>query len=74
MMSNDMTQLQRFIQFGGMTLVAPIQIVVALVLIYCQVGDATWVGVAFMVALAPLNVVVFSVVGKMRSRDTPTVQ
>ena len=68
MMSNDMTQLQRFIQFGGMTLVAPIQIVVALVLIYCQVGDATWVGVAFMVALAPVNVVVFSVVGKMRRK------
>ena len=68
MMSNDTTQLQRFIQFGGMTLVAPLPIVVVLVLIYRQVGQATWVGVGFMVALAPVNVVVFSVVGKMRRK------
>ena len=53
MMSNDTTQLQRFIQFGGMTMVAPLQIIVALALIYQQVGNATWVGVAFMLALAP---------------------
>ena len=68
MMSNDTTQLQRFIQFGGMTLVAPIQIVLSLTLIYRQVGPATWVGVGFMVVLAPVNVVVFSIVGKMRRK------
>lgn len=68
MMSNDTTQLQRFIQFGGMTLVAPIQIVISLILIYRQVGPATWVGVGFMVVLAPVNVVVFSIVGKMRRK------
>jgi hypothetical protein len=38
MMSNDTMQLQRFLQFGGMTIVAPIQIIVALVLIYGQVS------------------------------------
>jgi hypothetical protein len=37
MMSNDTAQLQRFLQFVGMTMVAPIQIVLALVLIYQQV-------------------------------------
>jgi hypothetical protein len=37
MMSNDTMQLQRFLQFVGMTMVAPIQIVVALFLIYQQV-------------------------------------
>ena len=58
-MSSDTTQLQRFVQFGGMTIVAPLQIIVALVLIYRQVGDATWVGVGFMATLAPLNVIVF---------------
>ena len=68
MMSNDTTQLQRFIQFGGMTLVAPLQIVISLILIYRQVGPATWVGVGFMVVLAPVNVVVFSIVGKMRRK------
>jgi len=68
MMSNDTTQLQRFLQFGGMTLVAPIQIIISLVLIYRQVGNATWVGVGFMVFLAPINVVIFSVVSKMRRK------
>lgn len=37
MMSNDTAQLQRFLQFVGMTIVAPLQIVIALVLIYQQV-------------------------------------
>jgi ATP-binding cassette subfamily C (CFTR/MRP) protein 1 len=37
MMSNDTMQLQTFWKFVGMTLVAPIQIVVALFLIYQQV-------------------------------------
>lgn len=68
MMSNDTTQLQRFLQFAGMTLVAPIQIIISLALIYQQVGNATWVGVGFMLFLAPINVVVFSVVSKMRRR------
>jgi ABC transporter transmembrane region len=40
MMSNDTTQLQRFLQFVGMTLVAPLQIIIALVLIYFQVRDS----------------------------------
>lgn len=68
MMSNDTTQLQRFLQFAGMTLVAPIQIILSLALIYQQVGNATWVGVGFMIFLAPINVVVFSVVSKMRRK------
>jgi hypothetical protein len=37
MMSNDTAQLQRFLQFGGLVITAPITIVVALVLIYQQV-------------------------------------
>jgi ATP-binding cassette subfamily C (CFTR/MRP) protein 1 len=43
-MSNDTQQLQRFLQFFAFTLVAPIQIVTSLVLIFQQVGTATWVG------------------------------
>jgi ABC-type multidrug transport system fused ATPase/permease subunit len=61
-------QLQRFLQFIGFTIVAPLQIIIALILIFQQVGNATWVGVAYMVFLAPINVWVFSVVGKMRVR------
>jgi ABC transporter transmembrane region len=38
MMSNDTAQLQRFLQFVGMIITAPIQIILALVLIYRQVS------------------------------------
>ncbi|KAL9189124.1 hypothetical protein ACHAXT_011614 [Thalassiosira profunda] len=68
MMSNDTQQLQRFLQFFGFTLVAPIQIIVALVLIHNQVGSATWVGIGFMFLLVPINGVVFSNVSKMRRK------
>jgi len=67
MMSNDTAQLQRFAQFAlGLVLTAPLSIVISLYLIHRQVGSAMWVGVAYMVALAPLNMVIFSVLGKMR--------
>jgi len=42
MMSNDTSQLQRFLQFCGYFMVAPLQIIISLVLIYQQVGNATW--------------------------------
>jgi len=68
MMSNDTMQLQRFLQFSGFTLVAPFQIIIALVLIFQQVGHATWVGIIYMVILMPVNMWVFAVVGKMRRK------
>jgi ATP-binding cassette subfamily C (CFTR/MRP) protein 1 len=68
MMSNDTAQMQRFLQFIGNFLVAPLQIIVALVLIYLQVQNATWVGVGYMIALAPINMLIFSIVGKMRNK------
>jgi len=61
-------QLQRFLQFIGLTMIAPIQIIVALFLIYRQVGNATWVGVGYMVFLAPINMFVFSIVSNMRKK------
>ena len=67
-MSNDTTQIQRFLQFIGVTLVAPFQIVIAIYLIYVQIGDATWVGVAFMILLAPMNGVVFAQISKLRKK------
>jgi ABC-type multidrug transport system fused ATPase/permease subunit len=41
MMSNDTAQIQRFLQFLGMVLVAPLQIILALALIFMQVSDPT---------------------------------
>lgn len=66
MMSNDTNQLQRFLLFIGMTTLAPIQIILSLVLIFRQVGNATWVGVGFMVFLVPINILIFRVVGTYR--------
>lgn len=68
MMSNDTMQLQRFLTFAGFTAIAPIQIIISLALIYKQVGSAMWVGVAYMIFLMPINMWVFSVVGKMRRK------
>ena len=45
---------------------APLQIVIALILIYQQVGNATWVGIAYMVFLAPINAWIFSTVATFR--------
>ena len=41
MMSNDTAQLQRFLQFIGFTLTAPLQIIIALYFIYQQVSGIT---------------------------------
>lgn len=43
MMSNDTAQLQRFLQFGGLIITAPLTIVIALVLIYQQVCNVATV-------------------------------
>mmetsp|Transcript_12138 Transcript_12138/g.26798 ORF Transcript_12138/g.26798 Transcript_12138/m.26798 type:complete len:1473 (-) Transcript_12138:29-4447(-) len=68
MMSNDTAQLQRFLQFLGLILSAPFQIILALVLIYGEVGNAMWVGVGYMFFLAPINTLVFSIVSKQRRK------
>lgn len=54
-MANDSQQLMRFLSFVGLTLVAPLQIIIAIYLIYNEIGNAVWVGVGFMIILGPLN-------------------
>ena len=68
MMSNDTTQIMRFIQFLAIVLVAPLQVGFALYLIYVEVGIAMLAGVGFLVCLVPVNVCVFFFVGKYRRR------
>jgi hypothetical protein len=51
MMSNDTAQLQRFLQFVGMTITAPMQIIIALVLIYQQVRTPHAHGLARLLLL-----------------------
>jgi ATP-binding cassette, subfamily C (CFTR/MRP), member 1 len=67
-MSNDSQQLQRLLMFVGMGFVAPVQIILALALIYREVGNAMWAGVGFMLLLAPLNGMVFGTIGKLRRK------
>ncbi|GMI57179.1 hypothetical protein TeGR_g343, partial [Tetraparma gracilis] len=68
MMSNDTTQLQRFLQFFGLVSVAPFQVGVALYLIWVQVGNSMFVGLGFLLGLAPINAFLFSFVAKYRKQ------
>ena len=68
-MSTDTTQLMRFLQVVGQFLVAPLQIVITLVLIYQQNQNSTWVVVGYMIALAPINMSIMTVVAKMRNKE-----
>eukprot|EP01041_Mallomonas_annulata_P002837 gene2837-5584_t len=68
MFSTDTTQIQNLMFFIGMILFAPFQIAVALALIYQQVGNATWVGLAFMLILMPINGFVFASINSIRKK------
>ncbi len=68
LMSNDAQQIQRFANFCNLLWTSPIQIGVALWLIYREVGNAMWVGFGFMVILFPFTGVVFAIVSKCRRK------
>ena len=51
-----------------MTFTAPLQIILALYLIFQQVGNTNPGGVGFMIFLAPINTIVFSIVSKQRRK------
>jgi len=55
MMSNDTAQLQRFLQIAGYTLAAPLQIIVALGLIYQQVCMPIFFYLSFQCVFALQN-------------------
>jgi ABC-type multidrug transport system fused ATPase/permease subunit len=59
MFSTDTKQLQMFLNFMNNVALAPFQIIVALALIYEQVGVATFVGLGFMFFMVPLNGLIF---------------
>lgn len=58
-MSNDASQVQRFTTFATMIVLAPFQVTVALFLIYQQVQEAAFVGLAFIALMTPLNACIF---------------
>lgn len=68
LMSNDTNQIQMFFNFVSYSVFAPLQIILSIILIFQQVGNATWVGVALMAAFGPLNTLIFSLLGKYRRK------
>jgi ABC-type multidrug transport system fused ATPase/permease subunit len=68
MFSNDTQQLQRFMQFFNISVIAPLQIAVTLYLIYEQVQEATFVGLGYIIILVPINGIIFAKVNKIRAK------
>ena len=66
MFSNDTKQMESFLFFVLNTLVAPLQIIVCLILIYQQVQEATFVGLGYMILLFPLNGILFGTMNAIR--------
>ena len=66
MFSTDTKQLVNLMQFLSMIVVAPSQIIVALALIYLQVGYAMFVGLGLMIILTPFNGFVFAKLSSYR--------
>ena len=68
MFATDTKQLSTVLFFASMIIFAPAQIAVAIILIYQQVAEATFVGVGFMIAIAPLNVIIFILIQGIRKQ------
>jgi len=66
MFATDTRQIQNFLNIANNLLISPLQIAITLYLIYREVGVATFVGVGYMVFIAPLNSVLFSYMSKIR--------
>lgn len=66
MFANDTRQIQNFLNFANNICIAPLQIAVTLYLIYREVGVATFVGVGYMLIIAPLNSLTFAYMTKIR--------
>jgi len=68
MFSTDTKQLQSLMYFASMIFFAPIQIAVALALIYQQVTESTFVGLGFMIFIVPFNIFVFITMANIRKQ------
>lgn len=68
LMSNDAVQLQKITLWLSLGLSCPILVVIALILIYRQIGRATWVGVAVLVVSMPINAALFAVIAVLRRK------
>ena len=65
-MSVDAEAFVQFAFFAVMVFVSPLQIAGALLLIHVQVGDAMFFGLLLLVALMPLNIIIFTILKRAR--------
>jgi len=56
--SSDAVSVQKLLSFIGILVAGPVQIVVCLFFIYVLVGEAMWIGLAFMIMCIPLQLCV----------------
>mmetsp|Transcript_13658 Transcript_13658/g.13206 ORF Transcript_13658/g.13206 Transcript_13658/m.13206 type:complete len:1517 (+) Transcript_13658:272-4822(+) len=68
MFSNDSKQIQTFLLFMNNAIIAPFQIIVALALIYQQVGVTMFIGLGFLLVMIPLNGFIFVELNAVRRR------
>lgn len=70
MFSNDTAQIQRFMLFVNNCVLAVPTIAVCLYLIYTQVGPATFVGLALIIVIVPMNGCIFNLLNIVRRKKT----
>jgi len=68
LMSNDAVQLQKITLWLALGLSCPILVIIALILIYRQIGKATWVGVAVLIVSMPINAALFAIIAVLRRK------
>lgn len=66
MFSNDTNQIQLFVVTINMLALVLPTIAVSFYLVYMQIGLATLIGVALLIAVVPLNILLFSWMNKVR--------
>lgn len=68
MFASDTQQLERLMNVLALIFIAPLQIAVALFLIYRQIGVATFVGLGVMILFAPISAFIFGALAVLRRK------
>ena len=68
MFSNDTKQLQRYLGFLNQMVLSGPTIAVSLFLIYREMGVATFVGLALIVFVVPMNAIIFGAISAVRRK------
>ena len=67
-MANDAEKPMHFLRMANFLWGGTLRAIVCIILIYVQIGNATWAGVALLSLLFPINKRVFTIVRKLRTK------